>query len=500
PQLIQVAANDPFFNKDVIRLKLIKQACESEDEVKATSWKILYQMMMRTDSTAEYTQDKETRSLFSSAFRKLHTLAQSSYRLFHHFTPVPPTKLRPNTDSLLVAGTFVIDKIRMLDACANSSLPPSDEPLNPTDASTAPIKPARNSNTPNGLVFLQKRVWEMMLCCLMMQHSKCKAKLAASKSKDSKSSRHWTAEQEQQLMKFDHSKSLYNTGDLSATPSRNDVKRWSKMRLSCFGSMAVFFLYGAAGWWHGFTDSHNYNKQDVWALVHLAHAKHEWLYEKGHSRERRQADTPWYCFDSFIRWLLSKAAMDTEHPEDFDWEAVPSFLASKVTEARLSRFALQDILAEVCCGEPEASGNYNGYPAPDVNLSCQDRTAADRVCDCDDPCCQHPSHFPSSPPVPGNPPSSDNAHGHAADDSATDHDPSSSKIHSKASSPNPATRPTTKNNTPVKRGRKLIAVVVPSEQVCSTKKMRVDLGEANATLDRDELDADAEEVSSSDEE
>ncbi|OAV85189.1 hypothetical protein PTTG_11424, partial [Puccinia triticina 1-1 BBBD Race 1] len=53
-------------------------------------------------------------------------------------------------------------------------------------------------------------------------------------------------------------------------------------------------------------------------------------------------------------------------------------------------------------------------------------------------------------------------------------------------------RPTTKNNTPVKRGRKLIAVVVPSEQVCSTKKKRVDLGEANATLDRDELDADAE--------
>ncbi|WAQ82632.1 hypothetical protein PtA15_2A949 [Puccinia triticina] len=471
PALIQVAANDPFFDRDVIRLELIKQARESDNEVKAASWKILYQMMMRTDSTSKYTEDKETRSLFSSAFRKLHTLAESAYKQFHHFIPMPRPKQTPNTDTILLAGTFVISKIRTLEACAISSLPPSDEPLNPPNAAAGPVKPPRKSNTPNGLLFLQKRVWETVLCCLMMVHSKCKANLAASKSKDSNSTR-----LEKELMKFDHNRSLYDTGDLSTTASRNDIKRWSKMRLSAFGSMAVFFLYGAAGWWHGLTDSHNYNKQDVWALVHLAHAKHEWLYKLGHCGKRRQEDTPWYCLDSFVRWLLVECGFWSEEPEEENYGFIPQFLSTEVSELRLSQFALHDILHEVCRTGTSKSANYNGFPAPDVNLSREDCATADRL----------RSHISSK--------------WHATvldfetEGHATNDDP---KIHSNSSSPNPASRPTTKNNTPLKGGRKLIAVVVPAEQVRETKKTRVDLGEADAKADQDELDAD---VSSSDEE
>ncbi|OAV87498.1 hypothetical protein PTTG_29413 [Puccinia triticina 1-1 BBBD Race 1] len=374
PGLIQVAANHPFFNRDVIRLELIKQACESDDEVKAASWKILHQMMMRTDSTSEYTEDKETRSLFSSAFRKLHTLAKFAYKLFHHFIPMPRPNHTPNTDTILLAGTFVIGKIRTLEACAISSLPPSDESLNPPNATAGPLKPPRKSNTPNGLLFLQKRFWETVLCCLLMVHSKCKADLAASKSKDSKLTR-----REKGLKRFDHNRSLYDSGDLSATPSRNDVKRWSKMRLSAFGSMAVFFLYSAAGWWYGLTDSQNYNKQDVWALVHLAHAKHEWLYKLGHCGEQRQEYTPWYYLDSFVRWLLAECGFWSEMPEEDNYGFIPQFLSTEVSELRLSRFALHNILHEVCRTSASKSTNYNGFPAPDVNLSREDCATADRL-------------------------------------------------------------------------------------------------------------------------
>ncbi|WAR57763.1 hypothetical protein PtB15_8B816 [Puccinia triticina] len=269
------------------------------------------------------------------------------------------------------------------------------------------------------------------------------------------------------------------------------------MCLSAFGSMAVFFLYGAAGWWHGLTDSHNYNKQDVWALVHLTHAKHEWLYKLGHCGEQRQEDTPWYCLDSFVRWLLVECGFWSEVPEEETYGFIPQFLSTKVSELRLSRFALHNILHEVCCTGTSKSANYNGFPAPDVNLSREDCATANRlqshisskwnatvldfevqletivaylpshVCNCLDPCYHHPSHFSRRPPVSANspapPPSPDKTEGHATND-----DPKSSRIHSNSSSPNPASRPTTKNNTPLKRGRKLIAVVVPAEQVSSS--------------------------------
>ncbi|WAQ87312.1 hypothetical protein PtA15_8A216 [Puccinia triticina] len=220
--------------------------------------------------------------------------------------------------------------------------------------------------------------------------------------------------------------SLYDTGDPSATPSHNDVKRRNKMCLSAFGLMAVFFLYGAAGWWHDLTDLHNYNKHDVWALVHLAHAKHKWLYKQGHFREQHQEETPWYCHDSFVRWLLVECGFESKMPEVYNWGFIPQFLSTKVSKWQLSQFALHNILHEVCCTGPANS------PAP--------------------------------------PPSSDKTEGHAADNSATHNYPKSSKIHSNSTSPNPVSRPKTKHNKPLKRGQKLIAVVVPAEHLHSTKK------------------------------
>ncbi|OAV98664.1 hypothetical protein PTTG_25615 [Puccinia triticina 1-1 BBBD Race 1] len=379
PRLIQVASNDPFFQQEVIRMDLIKQAFESKDEVKAVSWKTLYQMMIRTNDTPEYTDNEEAQAMFASAFRKLHSLAKSSYSLFHQFIRMPeplwPDSNKPKRDPLMLAGIFIIGKIKVLEAGATGPTL-QDAVCHPheTEMPTKDSNKPRKAKVANGLLVLQKRIWETLLCCLMMLHSQCSADLADSKVPGPKPK--WTKEEAERLKKYDHGLSLFDDGDLSnATP--NDKKRWSKMRLSAFGSMAVFLLYGVAGWWHCLVDSHNFNKSDVWALMHLAHAKHKWLYVSGQYTKREPADTPWYTLDSFIRWLLYTSGIGSKDPHTIDWHATLDSWATHLNNIQIARFALQDILEEVSKGQADRqTSNYNGDVAPDVKLNKAQQASA----------------------------------------------------------------------------------------------------------------------------
>ncbi|KAA1081766.1 Golgi to ER traffic- protein [Puccinia graminis f. sp. tritici] len=310
PCLMQVAAGDPFFHEHVINLNLIQDACTSKAKSKCSSWKAVYSMMIRTDAKDDYTNDIHTHPLLSAGFRKLHTLSESS-------------------------GKYVIGRIKTLKAIE-------------------PVKSNNNGNgrTPNGLVVLQKRIWETLLCCLMMQNSffvdyleECiKTNTFPDKS----------IEAAAKMSPYQRDRSLFKEGDVKDINSTKEMKERGKIRLSAFGSMAVFFLYGAAGWWHCLTDSHNFNQRDVWSLVHLAHARHDWLYNKRRVKERRTDDTPWYQIDSFVRWLLREAKMDC---------LVPS----------------EDIMVEVCSVQPRKSYNFKGEEAPDVKLRRPNKEMAENL-------------------------------------------------------------------------------------------------------------------------
>ncbi|EFP77013.2 uncharacterized protein PGTG_02474 [Puccinia graminis f. sp. tritici CRL 75-36-700-3] len=364
PRLMQVAAGDPFFHEHVINLKLIQDACTSKANSKCSSWKAVYSMMIRTDAKDDYTNDIHTHPLLSAGFRKLHTLSEScSDNLPLYLTPSIVSKKNPihwKQDTLFEAGKYVIGRIKTLKAIET-------------------VKSNNNGNgrTPNGLVVLQKRIWETLLCCLMMQNSffvdyleDCiKTNTFPDKS----------IEAAAKMSPYQRDRSLFKEGDVKDINSTKQMKEWGKIRLSAFGSMAVFFLYGAAGWWHCLTDSHNFNQRDVWSLVHLAHARHDWLYEKRKVKERRTDDTPWYQIDSFVRWLLREAKMDCLVPSEVDWEMAPRFWAEHVNEKNISRLAIQDIMVEVCSVQPRKSYNFKGEEAPDVKIRRPNKEMAENL-------------------------------------------------------------------------------------------------------------------------
>ncbi|KAA1090308.1 Golgi to ER traffic- protein [Puccinia graminis f. sp. tritici] len=357
-------ANDPFFNAQVFNLELIQRARNSEADAKCASWKALYSTMIRTDAKDNYTEDNHTQPFIAAGFRKLHTLSHSCVDNLHlYLNPNQVSKtdlVHYKQKTLFEAGKFIIGKIQVLNA-----LPAAKSNIN------------GNGRTPNGLVVLQKRIWETLLCCLMMQNSffidyleNCikdnefpdKAMHAASK-----------------MSRYNRERSLFKEGDVKDINSSTEMKEWGKTRLSAFGSMAVFFLFGAAGWWHCLPDSHNFNQRDVWTLVHLGHARHEWLYGKERLKDRRRDDTPWYEIDSFVRWLLRKANMHCLIPSEVDWESAPRFWAQHVNEKNLSRLAFQDIMVEVCKVKPMKSLNFKGNEAPDVKIRRPSKEIADNI-------------------------------------------------------------------------------------------------------------------------
>jgi hypothetical protein len=350
---LQVDAGDPFWTKEAVDLSIIKKAHDSSDSVKAASWITLYGMMLRVDEYPDYTEDKKTVKLFEAAFRKIHTLTVSSFNEFHRYvlpSDKPVDKSIPSfkQDTALQAGRFVINKIKSLKVGAATSAHHG------------------NARTGNGLMLLQKRIWDTLLCVLMMQQSLFQEDLehciqtGTYPNRTMLISQHMSANQRAQ--------SLYKHGDVKDTKNAKAMKEWGEDRLAAFGSMAIFFLYGAAGWWQFLTDSHHYNQKDVWVLVHLAKGKSDWIYEKGHISTRRPEDTPWYRIDSFVRWLLVKTNMHVRISDKVNWEAAPKFWAEHVTAHNIARLALQDVLSEVCVDTPLKSMNFNGEPAPDVEL------------------------------------------------------------------------------------------------------------------------------------
>ncbi|EFP79153.2 uncharacterized protein PGTG_05474 [Puccinia graminis f. sp. tritici CRL 75-36-700-3] len=363
PQLLQVNCEDPFFQQRIVRLDIIKNAWESTETEKVAYWKALGGMMIRTDENPKYTEDKGAQRIFGPAFKKLHSLSVVAFDQIDKFLgpgKSPSSPEHPKSDTLLVAGEFLIGKIRALQTAVKSS------------TRTSAIR------GPNGLMILQKRIWETLLCVLMMQHS---VKFAAEKGRDSRTATdpNRTQETAENSSTYDRGRSLFKSGDVGPNPTKNQLKEWGKIRLSAFGSMAVFFLYGVAGWWSCLIDPWRFNQKDVWSIVQLAHVKNKWIYAPDHLPTQHADETPWYTTDSFVRWLLRETNMACRDMTQIDWEFAPAFWAKHVTELNIARFALEDILNQVCAQNPLKSLNMHGKVSPDVKLDDASRKEMEKI-------------------------------------------------------------------------------------------------------------------------
>ncbi|KAI7933248.1 hypothetical protein MJO29_016932 [Puccinia striiformis f. sp. tritici] len=142
PRLLQVDGSDPFFQAQVINMSMIWQCYECK-LFKSYSWRALQDMLIKVDNNLDYDTDKKAHNNFDTSLRKLHSLAEGSFNEFRHFIqPEDPTFKQ---DSIEGAGKFIIRRIRALKAGA------------------------AENRANNGVVLIEKRIWETLMCCLMMQ-------------------------------------------------------------------------------------------------------------------------------------------------------------------------------------------------------------------------------------------------------------------------------------------------------------------------------------------
>ena len=346
---MQIAANDPFFNPRSFRTDLVKQSLNEEEHPgpKAASWVVVGQMMCRKGTDIEYTTNALSKTAIASGLRKLHTLAEQSVNLLHRFVrtdPISPEADNFQNETLLQAGSFIIKKIHALDSGARSTA-------------------GGNSKSGNGFMHLQKRLWELLLAVLTAQQSKFRSQLET--WRDTFVLEEITPTELARMGEYNRGRSLFSNG-AQGDISEVEAKKWGKDRLSAFGSMAIWFLYGAAGWWHCMTDPYHFNQKDVWSLMVLAHEKHRYLYPGGHAKKRHPERTPWYTLDSFIRWLLSRAHVGERDVTKIDWSFALKFWRQHITEENLTRFVLQDLMQQLRQPTPLASLGFDGHPAPQV--------------------------------------------------------------------------------------------------------------------------------------
>ncbi|KAA1129763.1 Golgi to ER traffic- protein [Puccinia graminis f. sp. tritici] len=294
PGLVQIDAEDPFWKKEVVKLDMIADAATAYESDKAASWKALFMMMVRVDDEPTYVEDKDLANITKGAMRKSTTWPKNV-----------------STTSTTTAGKFLIGKIKALDTGAR------------TNGATL--------NTGDCLMLLQMKIWETLLACLMMQQSKFSETLKDYIAKGLY--KEWALTQASKMNEYDRGRSLYQDGASVGEKTAAATKEWGKERLSAFGSMAIFFLHGAAGC-------------------------------RGHLSQRRKEHTPWYNVDSFVRWLLVEGGMLAECPSKVDWNLAPVVWAKYVTEANIARLALSDILDEVLLDIPRKVMNFKAEVAP----------------------------------------------------------------------------------------------------------------------------------------
>ncbi|KAA1069939.1 Golgi to ER traffic- protein [Puccinia graminis f. sp. tritici] len=350
-RLFQVDAQDPFWKPSVVNFKLVKEGFESKEQDKAHAWTVLGSMMCRMDDSHEFTADSFVSKLLSYGQSRLATLAADSYNQLHKFMvmdePQPETGNREDDmlDSMANAGKYIIGKIRCLKAGAAETT-------------------GSNSRAGNGFLVIQRRIWETLLCILMMQQSSFMEECASMKEGHIREDE--VAKLTEDMVANDRGRSIFDKGDILTELTEKQRKEWGKLRLGAFGSMAIYFLYGAAGWWHCLYNNSAYNQKDIWSLVTLAHARHEYLYTDGRYTLRAPECTPWYTTDSFIRFVLRSANVTQDNIFEMDWDIAPRTFNKWVTDENIARFALHDILRE--CNLPGQSLNLDGNPAPPVTL------------------------------------------------------------------------------------------------------------------------------------
>ena len=335
PCLVQVSYPDVFWNGGDVDYDLIAKAFKALDnygpgQYASGSWTSVMMMLLRKDGDTSntYSTNKSLASLTKYALDRINQCAKEAVVLVTgKFKPDPTQNHEPGVlEGIKSAGNFLWKKIE------GSGGVNSSKGLAPTSS--------------DGLGFLLKRMHEMLLGLALVFESHT----IMEKEKEYGFKAGITAADLKRLSKELSGDAIFSKGPVGA-----DRKVWQNARREAYASLAVFALFGVAGWFTIMSNWRRYSMADIYGLMTLAEQKVSLLM----TAEDNTLDTShplssaaWKYLNGLIIHLIHSCKLTSPNP---NWYTMQQLWADALEPSVISELLLVYIYNEIPFPKPSVS-------------------------------------------------------------------------------------------------------------------------------------------------
>ncbi|KAA1098919.1 Golgi to ER traffic- protein [Puccinia graminis f. sp. tritici] len=346
PRLLQLPYPHPFLNPSLVKMDyLTKPIDQNLGQSRSGSWATLNQMMCRSTETGPMNKYNFQKILSSGLIRLQKTIKDS----LQHIDPYDNncgnlnekyTKQERETKGLGFAEDWLITKVRFLQLNED----PRKSQATPTQS--------------DGLGFIIKRVWEMLLAISLIYDGRdtCVRMLQLMKS----------GKQMSEIKNLDGDAGVRKTSFKGNATVEFTPDDWYTFRLKAYSSLTVFLLFGVAGWFHCQNDRRRFNIRDLYsmyALVHQMSLKKATITSKI-TRSLNNVDSEsinpgWERMNQHIVNLLVKSGVGER---TLDWFSGLEMWKKQLNPSVLAPLIIKDFFSEVL--DPGLTLSSTGSEAP----------------------------------------------------------------------------------------------------------------------------------------
>ncbi|KAA1070046.1 hypothetical protein PGT21_000652 [Puccinia graminis f. sp. tritici] len=276
------------------------------------------------------------KSLISAAFNRVSQLTRDSVAAISVNIKPPkedPKAPKTDLDGLRSAGKFLHNRIEALGGSTPSS-----------------GKKGQVKASEEGIAFLQKRIFEMLLgialcieCNELFKKEKEYERLPG------------LTQEEIKAKKAD----LQSVAVFRAGPGTLSAVDWSIARKEAYAALSIFLTFGVAGWFSSFTNHRKYNLADCYGLLTLCDQRVEQLKKipaDGIETTHPLVSGGWKYLNGFLLAVLNASKIPTA--DSAQWRLMSKKWAETLTPAQIGELVLADVFAEVA--QPIASTSALG--------------------------------------------------------------------------------------------------------------------------------------------
>ncbi|PLW41829.1 hypothetical protein PCASD_05563 [Puccinia coronata f. sp. avenae] len=386
PRLLQLGFPDPFWNNQHVNCDVLQEAHQYAKKVATVispSWLSVLFASCRTGSTEAYTDTEQVENLVGLGYTWVNQCVCDAILIVSDSIVPVVTGVHehavPELEGIRNAGEFINQKL--------NSFP-----------STAGRKGTREA-TNFGIHYILRRAYEALLGLALMYEASIVKEMEDALDEDPAITGAELKLKKKALGQtalFRSGPSLPRSKTVSATSEHKDKEKmvgtkWTNRKQCAYASLAVFLVYGVAGWFVLLTNYRKYSMADIYGLMTLANLS-------ALERLRKKADAQKMAADDSIE---NMPQIDTSSPHtsgawqhtnclimyailtpDFtrskkfhDWNKTSDSWAKGLVAHDLAEAILADVYRELM--DPGASLMPNLQAAPEVCLSSANRLAMD---------------------------------------------------------------------------------------------------------------------------